>query len=203
MYQSKVLEKFLVKEVEEKSDKEIQIQNVIKELNVHPDDYKDVKAHSFLKALFIFALVTTAVMSLFLLTDMFIGKENAIYNNAVSYVALIVFCSFCSFMMSFGERNSQLHTNEKNKKKRDQFDENLTELFYLLSETPYEFRAKTEMKDEKWATKVVVESNIIKEGGHVIKDKTQHFTSYINPLAGSKSVIAHLTEIVKKAEQFK
>lgn len=73
----------------------------------------------------------------------------------------------------------------------------LKEIFALLSEKPFETRFRYE---EDGKIKVTIEANQVREGGCVIKTKSQHITAYICPEATTTAVAKFMKELVLKAE---
>lgn len=110
------------------------------------------------------------------------------------------FVGFCS--LAFTSLITWL-VKRSNKKS---YGRNLRALFNELSSKPFECRTTVEKTpDDQKALRIkfIVESNLVAEGGHVTKEKNQHYTTYFNPKSDVKSVVKHMLHVVEKAEQFK
>jgi hypothetical protein len=75
----------------------------------------------------------------------------------------------------------------------------IASLFKCLADKPYEVRCDF-IKFWGNKIKVVVEDNTYLDGGHVIKEKTRHFTSYIDAYSPHTTILSAIVAIVKKAE---
>jgi hypothetical protein len=71
-------------------------------------------------------------------------------------------------------------------------------LFFELSEKPYEFRIEMESVGK---AKIVIEANQIQNNTLVVKDKSQHLTAYIDLKSSREDIVSSVVSLVKLAEE--
>lgn len=76
----------------------------------------------------------------------------------------------------------------------------IKKLFLEISSKPFEVRIE-KVKGESKKLKVVIEKNLLIENSHVIKEKSEHLTAYIDSSQSAESVISMICVLVKKAEE--
>lgn len=79
------------------------------------------------------------------------------------------------------------------------------ELFINVCSKPYEFRIEY-VKNEKGnidrnKAKIIIEKNVLVDNSHVIKEKSEHITAYLDLTQSKDSLIYMIHTLAKKAEE--
>lgn len=177
MYESKMLDDYMKSEDPPVgTDKDKEISQTIGEI----DRLKDVYS-----VLSILQPIAFAMLSCWPVTFLFQPK------GAMGFVPIMsVLVGFPLILLLIGECRA---VNSKKKLSLE-----LQNLFHLLSDKPYEVRIKWDKTSEK-KLKVMVEENVVVDS-HVLKEKSKHFTAYIDHKADTKSIVKFMAMLVKEAE---
>jgi hypothetical protein len=179
MYKSKVLEGIIKDKPVVSYDKELTISQ-----NVH---YLKNSRRGSLSEAIAAAVVVSLFFSVFGAV-MFFGEYSEIELYLRCIIAFLILAPF-SFFVAVGIQ----------KVEQVAFSNAISNIFKCLSDKPYEIRCEFV---KLWGNKVkvIVEDNTYLDGGHVIKEKTRHFTSYLDSTAPNNTILAAIVSIVKKAE---
>lgn len=187
MFESKYLGSFLQKESTEDFNKEKEVESIVQDMLG-----SDMELNRSVMSKFMLASMSNAMVLLFFVVMMdgmswFIRHERLTPNNDKLLVLCIAFASIVlsPVLVYFIDKYE-----DKSAAKR------LAKLFSTLSDKPYEVRVE---RTGHRKLKMVVESNFIKNG-HVMKEKSQHFTSYIDLKQSTKSIVEFVVDVVKKTE---
>lgn len=135
--------------------------------------------------------------------DPFIAKLGIIVSIAFSLISLLAVVGMIDYFL---KRRTGRKAPEKLKEVRDNvfsLAENMKDLFCLLANEKYEFRYEIVRKDnDPLKLKIIVEENTITEGGHVIKEKSKNFTTYVDVRTpGPRHIVGLVKMMSEKANK--
>lgn len=180
MYQGKVLEEFFDNKPINSEDREGDFKRSILKLSEWD---KKSKFNRKLKPNYLVVFISSLV---FLSSIRFFSYAFAPFSSGAILIAILSFISLVTYFQIIIEERSERA-------------EDIKKFFLTLADKPYEFRSSWE-SFHKNTIKIIIEENQYLDGGHIIKDKSRHFTAYIDASQSSKSIVKALIAMVQKAE---